>query len=142
MKNALRTALAAAVAATALAVAVPPASAASASASAQPPVPACRATKSAAAAPGVAANPSQVQAWEYNMARNVLAKAGSMNAAKSHPIHAGSVPVRYGTQLLACSRDEFRHKDRDKPDAKWSGMTYHHWRAIHEAAKWMDITRW
>ncbi|WP_399095703.1 hypothetical protein ACGH2B_27965 [Streptomyces sp. BBFR2] len=140
MKHALRAALATALAATALAAAVPSALAAPA----QSPVPACRAVPANAAAPAsrAASNPTTISAAHYNQARNILAHAGSMNAAKSHLAHGvRNVPVRYGTQLLACSRDEFRHKDRDAP-LKRSGMTPYHWLAIHDAAKSMGINRW
>lgn len=60
---------------------------------------------------------------EYNQARSILAKAGSMYAAKSHVVHGkSSVPARYGAQLLACVRDEFRHDDKNLP-LKQSGMS-------------------
>jgi hypothetical protein len=140
VKHVLRTALAATLAATALAAAVPPALAASAT----PRVPACRVFSSTAAAPAprTAANPTTISAAHYNQARSILAHAGSMNAAKSHLAHGvRNVPVRYGTQLLACSRDEFRHKDRDAP-LRRSGMTPYHWLAIHDAAQAMGIKRW
>ncbi|MEU1630435.1 hypothetical protein ABZ746_35110 [Streptomyces sp. NPDC020096] len=88
------------------------------------------------------ANPSQISAAAYNQARSILASAGSQTAAKSHPIHGTrSVPVRYGTSLLACSRDEFRHDDRNAP-IKRSGMTPYHYLAIHDAARTMGISRW
>ncbi|MFE9574588.1 hypothetical protein ACFYMW_39805 [Streptomyces sp. NPDC006692] len=90
----------------------------------------------------MAANPSQISAAAYNQARSILARAGSETAAKSHPVHGtASVPVRYGTSLLACSRDEFRVKDRNAP-IKRSGMTPYHYVAIHDAARTMGIDRW
>lgn len=137
MMHALRTTLAAAVAATALAVAVPSAVAANAEVNQPARVP-CFDTL----ATRTPANPSQISAAAYNQARSILAHAGSQTAAKSHPVHGvSSVPVRYGTSLLACSRDEFRRDDRNAP-VKQSGMTPYHYLAIHDAARTMGITRW
>ncbi|AZQ75905.1 hypothetical protein EKH77_31105 [Streptomyces luteoverticillatus] len=83
-----------------------------------------------------------MKAAAYNQARSILAKAGSDTAAKSHPVHGtGDVPVGYGTNLLACSRDEFRAKDKNAP-IKRSGMTPYHYVAIHDAARTMGIDRW
>jgi hypothetical protein len=135
MKLALRTGLAAVAAAAALAVAVP--SAANAQV-AQPTRVPCF-DKLATRGP---ADPSRISAGAYNQARSILAHAGSQTAAKSHPAHGTtSVPVRYGTSLLACSRDEFRHNDKNAP-RKQSGMTPYHYIAIHDAARTMGITRW
>ncbi|MFI6686547.1 hypothetical protein [Streptomyces sp. NPDC050485] len=135
MKLAFRTALAAAAAAAALAVAVPSAANAQVAQPARVPCFDTLATR-------VPANPSQISAAAYNQARSILAHAGSQTAAKSHPVHGvSSVPVRYGTSLLACSRDEFRHDDRNAP-RKQSGMTPYHYIAIHDAARTMGITRW
>ncbi|MFJ8313000.1 MULTISPECIES: hypothetical protein [unclassified Streptomyces] len=137
MKLAFRAGLAAAVAAAALVVAVPSAGAANAQAEQPARVPCFDRL-----ATRVPANPSQISAGAYNQARSILAHAGSQTAAKSHPVHGtGSVPVRYGTSLLACSRDEFRHDDITAP-IKQSGMTPYHWLAIHDAARTMGITRW
>ncbi|MFD7169791.1 hypothetical protein [Streptomyces violascens] len=87
-------------------------------------------------------NPSQISAAAYNRARSILAVAGSQTAAKSHPVHGTtSVPVRYGTTLLACLRDGFRRDDRNWP-GKVSGMSSYHYTAIHDAARTMGITRW
>ncbi|MFE4874978.1 hypothetical protein [Streptomyces sp. NPDC056682] len=141
MKHALRTGLAAAVAAAALSVAVPPAVAANAKTDQPAKVP-CYDTRVAALDARVPANPSQISAAAYNQARSILAAAGSQTAAKSHPVHGtSSVPVRYGTSLLACSRDEFRHDDRNAPLIR-SGMTPYHWLAVHDAARAMGITFW
>ncbi|MFE9572774.1 hypothetical protein ACFYMW_30235 [Streptomyces sp. NPDC006692] len=137
MKHALRTGLAAAVAATALAVAVPPAIAANAKTDQPAHIP-CFGTLDTR----VPANPNQISAAAYNQARSILAGAGSQTAAKSHPVHGTrSVPVRYGTSLLACSRDEFRHNDRNAPLTR-SGMTPYHWLAVHDAARAMGLDRW
>ncbi|MFF4156503.1 hypothetical protein [Streptomyces sp. NPDC001678] len=88
------------------------------------------------------ANPTRIKAAAYNQARSILAKAGSDTAAKSHPVHGtGDVPVGYGTNLLACARDEFRAKDKDVP-VKRSGMSTYHYVAVHDAAATMGITRW
>ncbi|WP_406510027.1 hypothetical protein [Streptomyces sp. NBC_00212] len=137
MKHALRTTLAGAVAAVALAVAVPPAVASSSQVDQPTKVP-CFDTL----APRGPADPARIGAGAYNQARSILAVAGSQTAAKSHPAHGvTSVPVRYGTSLLACARDEFRHNDRNAP-RKQSGMTPYHYIAIHDAARTMGITRW
>ncbi|WP_157430024.1 hypothetical protein [Actinomadura oligospora] len=104
----------------------------------QPPTPACHGRP----ADRERANPSQISAAAYNHARSILASVGSYSAAKSHPIHGHrSVPVGYGTSLLACARDEFRSDDRAAP-VKKSGMAPYHWQAIHDAARRMGITRW
>ncbi|RXS86961.1 hypothetical protein EST92_04290 [Streptomyces sp. TM32] len=135
MKHALRTGLAAAVAATALAVAVSPAVAANA----KPDQPAKSRYQLDTRA---SANPKQINTSAYNRARSLLAHAGSMMAAKSHPIHGvSSVAVHYGTDILAESRDEFRALDASAP-IKRSGMSMAHWDAIRRAAEAMGITRW
>ncbi|MGD3109893.1 hypothetical protein [Streptomyces sp. YGL11-2] len=150
MKLAIRTGLVAAIAASAFAVVAPTAGAAPARSDQAANEPS-RATTSAVApvAAGdhamgarLAANPTTIKAAAYNQARSILAKAGSDSAAKSHPVHGtGDVPVRYGTSLLAGSRDEFRTKDRNVPDKK-SGMSPAHYQAIHDAARTMGIDRW
>ncbi|GHH56435.1 hypothetical protein [Streptomyces candidus] len=140
MKNALRTTLAAALAAVALAVTAPSAVAAPTGG----PEPACYGIPRPAAAPAprVAANPSTISAGKYNQARKILERAGSYNASKSHLVHGiSSVPVWYGTRLLSCSRDEFRQRDRNVAIKK-SGMSEAHWTAIHNAARVMGISRW
>ncbi|WP_079145854.1 hypothetical protein [Streptomyces lydicus] len=135
MKHALRTGLAAAVAATALAVAVSPAVAANA----KPDRPAKVRYQLDTRA---SANPKQINAGAYNRARSILAHAGSYWAAKSHPIHGtSSVAVHYGTDLLAESRDEFRALDASAP-VKRAGMAMWHWDAIRRAAEAMGITHW
>ncbi|MDF3293063.1 hypothetical protein [Streptomyces silvisoli] len=150
MKVAIRAGLAAVVAAAALAVAVSPAGATTAK-SGQAARVFCRLNARSAASDTVgdhatgarlAANPNTISAAAYNQARSILARAGSETAAKSHPIHGTrDVPVRYGTTLLACSRDEFRAKDRNVP-VKRSGMSTYHYVAIHDAARTMGIDRW
>ncbi|MCA6092083.1 hypothetical protein LE181_07910 [Streptomyces sp. SCA3-4] len=147
MKLAMRTGLAAVVAAAALTVAAPPAGAAGAK------------SDHAAAGPDKvssvqketdgrrvlrprAGNPIQISPAAYNQARSILAKAGSMTAAKSHPQHGTTgVPARYGVNLLACARDEYRAHDKNLP-LKQSGMSPYHYIAIHDAAKTMGISRW
>lgn len=146
MKSVKRTVLTAAAAVAALTVVVPSASAASAASAAsdrsgQAATALCR-VRSVAVDARVAANPTRIKAAAYNQARSILARAGSETAAKSHPVHGtGDVPVGYGTSLLACSRDEFRVKDRNAP-IKRSGMTPYHYVAIHDAARTMGIDRW
>ncbi|MER0481903.1 hypothetical protein ABR737_26820 [Streptomyces sp. Edi2] len=135
MKHALRTGLAAAVAVTALAAAVSPAVAANAKPDQPAKVLYQRDTR-------VSANPKQINAGAYNRARSILAHAGSVLAAKSHPIHGtSSVAAHYGTHLLAESRDEFRGLDASAP-IKHSGMSTFHWGAIHDAARAMGIKNW
>ncbi|MFD9209091.1 hypothetical protein ACFVZM_22790 [Streptomyces sioyaensis] len=135
MKHALRTGLAAAVAATALAVAVSPAVAANA----KPDQPAKVRYQLDTRA---SANPKQINTGAYNRARSILAQAGSYWAAKSHPIHGvSSVAVHYGTDILAESRDEFRALDASAPN-KRSGMAMWHWEVIRKAAKLMGIEHW
>ncbi|MFF4738182.1 hypothetical protein ACFY2W_20200 [Streptomyces sp. NPDC001262] len=148
MKSALRTGVAAAVVVAALAVIAPSASATSAK-NEQAVNALCRGRSAAADAAAeqamaarTPANPTRIKAAAYNQARSILAKAGSDTAAKSHPVHGtGDVPVGYGTSLLACSRDEFRAKDKNAP-IKRSGMTPYHYVAIHDAARTMGIDRW
>ncbi|MEH6374608.1 hypothetical protein V7793_09770 [Streptomyces sp. KLMMK] len=147
MKLAKRAGLAAAAAAAALAVAVPTAGAAGAPA-AKSDHPGAGPDKVNSVQDGRrvlrprTANPAQISPAAYNQARSILAKAGSMYAAKSHVVHGkSSVPARYGAQLLACARDEFRHDDKNLP-LKQSGMSPYHYIAIHDAAKTMGITRW
>ncbi|GGU89964.1 hypothetical protein GCM10010211_65650 [Streptomyces albospinus] len=150
MKLAIRTGLVAAVTAAAFAVVAPPAGATTAKGD-QAANEHFRATAAAVTPAAVgnhamgarlAANPNTIKAAAYNQARSILAKAGSDTAAKSHPVHGtGDVPVRYGTSLLAGSRDEFRSKDRNVPKKK-SGMSIPHYTAIHDAARTMGIDRW
>ncbi|MFF4223529.1 hypothetical protein ACFYZH_11810 [Streptomyces abikoensis] len=140
MKLAMRTGLAVAAAAATLATVAPTAGATSAK-SDQAATVHCR-VRSVAADTGTLANPTRIKAAAYNQARSILAKAGSDTAAKSHPVHGtGDVPVGYGTNLLACSRDEFRAKDKNAP-IKRSGMTPYHYVAVHDAARTMGIDRW
>ncbi|MGW7579482.1 hypothetical protein [Streptomyces sp. NPDC054765] len=90
----------------------------------------------------VTTNPNRISAGDYNRARSILIGAGSVIASKTHPAHGVSdVPVRYGTAMLACSRDEFRYTDRNE-HLQRSGMTPYHWVAIHDAALAMGINRW
>lgn len=165
MKLAVRTGLAAAVAAAALAAAAVPAGAAVSTrtehALADAPTVAdpkaitpaagtleyCHLATGPQAHQDVAGTPAvahqgTIHASAFNQARSILARAGSDTAAKTHPIHGtGNVPVWYGTTLLACSRDEFRYKDRNDP-LKHSGMSPYHYVAIHDAARTMGIDRW
>ncbi|MFG2177776.1 hypothetical protein ACGFLS_03480 [Streptomyces abikoensis] len=140
MKLAMRTGLAVAAAAATLVTASPTAGA-TGDRSDQAATVHCR-VRSVATDTSTLANPTRIKAAAYNQARSILAKAGSDTAAKSHPIHGtGDVPVGYGTNLLACSRDEFRAKDKNAP-IKRSGMTPYHYVAIHDAARTMGIDRW
>ncbi|MFD8993513.1 hypothetical protein [Streptomyces abikoensis] len=140
MKLAMRTGLAVAAAVATLATVAPTAGATSAK-SDQAATAHCR-VRSVATDTSTLANPTRIKAAAYNQARSILAKAGSDTAAKSHPIHGtGDVPVGYGTNLLACSRDEFRAKDKNAP-IKRSGMTPYHYVAVHDAARTMGIDRW
>ncbi|MEU8583077.1 hypothetical protein [Streptomyces abikoensis] len=140
MKLAMRTGLAVAAAAATL-VTVSPTAGATGDRSDQAAAVHCG-VRSVATDTSTLANPTRIKAAAYNQARSILAKAGSDTAAKSHPIHGtGDVPVGYGTNLLACSRDEFRAKDKNAP-IKRSGMTPYHYVAIHDAARTMGIDRW
>ncbi|WP_206279968.1 hypothetical protein [Streptomyces luteoverticillatus] len=140
MKLAMRTGLAVAAAAATLATASPTAGATGERGD-QAVAVQCR-VRSVVTDTSTLANPTRIKAAAYNQARSILAKAGSDTAAKSHPVHGtGDVPVGYGTNLLACSRDEFRAKDKNAP-IKRSGMTPYHYVAIHDAARTMGIDRW
>ncbi|MFF5131191.1 hypothetical protein ACFY41_30245 [Streptomyces syringium] len=147
MKSAMRTGWAAAVAAAALAVAVPPAGAATGAQSDQATAGPVKARSVATPADGRllrprTGNPTMISPAAYNQARSILAKAGSMTAAKSHVIHGTSgVPGRYGANLLACARDEYRAGDKNLP-LKQAGMSPYHYIAIHDAAKTMGILYW
>lgn len=134
MKLIVQTGLAAVVAVGVVATAVAPASAALGPGSA----------RTAADARPAVANPKTIKAAAYNQARSILTNAGSQTAAKSHPVHGkDSVPVGYGTNLLAAARDEFRHTDRNLPaNQKKSGMSIPHYNAVHSAANTMGIDRW
>jgi len=72
----------------------------------------------------------------YNKARDILVKAGSQTAQKSHMKHTqgkGS-PEAHGVALLKEARDEFN----GMPDpAKTTGRA-----AVVKAAQQMSITKW
>ncbi|MFD7586607.1 hypothetical protein ACFV84_14455 [Kitasatospora sp. NPDC059811] len=89
-------------------------------------------------------NPKTVKADDFNKARDILIKAGSKTAEKTHPSHGvKDVPVSYGTSLLAEARDEFRAADKNLPEKdKQSGMSHAHYKAVHDAAKKMGIDTW
>ena len=80
---------------------------------------------------------------DYNAAKAILEKAGSMTAKKSHKKHgnASGSPEEHGKSLLAEARDEFQGTDKGGKVHK-AGMTKAHYDAVHSAAKKMGVTRW
>ena len=80
---------------------------------------------------------------DYNAARDLLVKAGSKSAEKSHRKHGNKngSPMDHGKKLLQEARDEFRKLDYGQL-ALVSQMTNRHHKAIHDAARKMGVTSW
>jgi len=73
---------------------------------------------------------------DYNKARDILVKAGSETAKKSHMKHTNGKgsPTDHGLSLLREARDEFNKVEQQKMTAGRA--------AVVKAAAQMGITKW
>ncbi|MFH1374409.1 MAG: hypothetical protein ABII79_11495 [bacterium] len=82
---------------------------------------------------------------DYNQARGILARAGSMTARNSHEKHTqgNGSPIGHGQALLREARDEFLRMDNGSANLRQgTGMTVAHYNAIHDAARVMAVQTW